>query len=243
MPFAPDVVLSFSHADREVVEDLARRLSAAGLKVRWDEPIIAPDEHREKTAAAIRATRAVIVLWTRHALANRWVVEEADEALRLGKLVSIGGQGIAQNDLPEPSRRQQLIRLVDGVQLAQVLRAMGLDLANDLPGSAPAPKLEGTAPRPEKVAADAAIEPAPEPSELDGRAAGAVPAISEPVDLPEAAEATAPAMIARPQLKLRRRLSAPAGHTPAFGVAAAVAAVMVVAVLVLSSGLLQALTN
>jgi hypothetical protein len=82
-----DVMISYAREDQEIARLLAHRLGAEGFDVWWD-PEIPPGKSFDQVIdAALRSARWVIVLWSRHSVASRWVVAEAEEATTHSKLV------------------------------------------------------------------------------------------------------------------------------------------------------------
>lgn len=261
MRSSPDVFLSYSHLDREAAEQLAHSLQARGLKVLWDEPIIAPDEHRVRTTEAIRTAKLVIVLWTPQSLGNRVVQEEAAEAARVGKLVALADGG-ADFALHDHLAGQSLIPASDGAALTAALAANGLAVPLDGPTAAevlppqPAPEPEEPEPIRESIVVGSLIaqmslaepdtraqEPAPvavvvEPVILSEPALPAPIAIASPPPPPDFVGSAQ--VSTRPVLRLRRKQKHAAGaaRTP-LGIAVAGLA-MILAVFVLTSGLLHA---
>lgn len=237
MPTTPDVFVCYSRVDRAEAERLAGTLKAAGLAVAWDEPIIAPDEMKDRATVAIRAAKAVLVLWTPHSVGNRLVVEEALDAARLGKLIELCGPGFDTAQRPPEMPQSPAIPSDDVRALNAALAAKGLTakLGAAIPGaSRPAPVVVAQTPH---ETAPPQVSRSPEPIET------AVPA-----DHP--AQPAEPDPAAKPVLHLRHRsglaAEAPVSARPRLAVAvAALAAVIVMLLLndVLaneSAGLLQA---
>jgi len=74
-----DVFISYAREDRAKVEKLARALGQRGLHVWWDPEIKTGAGFREEIAQALSNTKSVIVVWSRHSVASRFVADEADE--------------------------------------------------------------------------------------------------------------------------------------------------------------------
>lgn len=206
MRSAPDVYLAYSRLDRDDAARIAGGLAASGLSVAWDEPIIAPDEHRLRTTETIRNAKAALVLWTPHALDNRVVLEEAGEAARHGKLVGLM-HGVAAASLPAGLSSQHAIAAADPTALAAALLSRGVNVSSDklatltmaesapLPGPAagtPAAPIAEIPPLPLAIAAAPAAGPATET--IAAVASAIPPAIRNALDAPR----TEPA--AKPQL-------------------------------------------
>ena len=74
-----DVFISYSREDRSKVEKIANALTQRGLRVWWDPKIKTGAGFRQEISEALTATRSVIVIWSRHSVASRFVADEADE--------------------------------------------------------------------------------------------------------------------------------------------------------------------
>lgn len=74
-----DVFISYSREDRAKVEKIANALVQKGLHVWWDPKIKTGAGFRQEISEALDATRSVIVIWSRHSVASRFVADEADE--------------------------------------------------------------------------------------------------------------------------------------------------------------------
>ena len=85
-----DVFISYAREDRARVQDLVQALEARGLSIWIDHSDIPPgatfDDVIER---ALDAARCVIVVWTAHSVASRWVRSEASAALDRNRLVPV----------------------------------------------------------------------------------------------------------------------------------------------------------
>ena len=84
-----DVFISYSHANRETARRYARALEATGLSVWWDDALRSGEAFDEKIEQALRSAKAVVVLWSKHSVASRWVRAEATQAERNRTLVPV----------------------------------------------------------------------------------------------------------------------------------------------------------
>jgi TIR domain len=84
-----DVFLSYAREDVGAAQKLAALLEANGLTVWWDRRLVAGDAINTTIERAIDGAKAVIVLWSPHAIASRWVNGEAETAAEAGKLLPV----------------------------------------------------------------------------------------------------------------------------------------------------------
>ena len=84
---APDIFISYSSDDRARAKLFADAFAAAGLTVWWDAGLRAGDAYDQKIEQALRAAKAVVVLWSPTSVESRWVRAEATLADRNRTLV------------------------------------------------------------------------------------------------------------------------------------------------------------
>jgi TolB-like protein len=85
----PDIFLSYNRDDRAVARRFAEAFEAAGLEVWWDTTLRAGEEYDLVTENALKAAKAVVVLWSPRSVASRWVRAEATLANRHKTLVPV----------------------------------------------------------------------------------------------------------------------------------------------------------
>jgi TolB-like protein len=86
---APDIFLSYSREDQLTARRYAEALEREGFSVWWDQTLTAGETFDEVTEKALEGARAVVVLWSRHAVTSRWVRAEATQADENGTLVPV----------------------------------------------------------------------------------------------------------------------------------------------------------
>lgn len=123
-----DVFISYANEDRDTAEQVAHALEAAGYSVWWDRRIPAGRTWRSVLEEALVEMRCLIVLWSENSVNSPWVLEEAEEARRLGK--SLFPVLIQQIDPPVGFRAIQAANLVDwdGAADAPVVKLLVADL-------------------------------------------------------------------------------------------------------------------
>jgi hypothetical protein len=105
-----DIFISYAKEDRERVRSLVAVFERQGLSVWWDREIAAGRDFRDVIDQEIRAARCMVVVWSKHANASKWVRDEADEGQRRGLLIPVlfdnvlppmGFRGIQAADLTQ----------------------------------------------------------------------------------------------------------------------------------------------
>ncbi|QPC99815.1 TIR domain-containing protein [Qipengyuania soli] len=82
-----DVFISYARKDAAIAGQFAKAFEAQGLEVWWDNSLQTGEVFDEVIEAALRAARAVVVLWSSSSVASRWVRAEATIADRRGTLL------------------------------------------------------------------------------------------------------------------------------------------------------------
>lgn len=86
-----DVFISYSSKDRDWVRDLAQALKSIRQEwsISWDQDMPAGQVVDEAIGTAITNARCVLVVWSHNSVETNWVIDEADEAYKLGKLLPV----------------------------------------------------------------------------------------------------------------------------------------------------------
>jgi len=123
----PTVFLSYSHADQVPAQRLAGALQEAGCEVWWDTLIEGGAAFAKSIEAALEASDAVVVLWSKASTGSDWVLDEAARGRDLKKLVPLSLDG---SEPPLGFRQYQAIDLrgfkggADDPLLAAIRRAV-----------------------------------------------------------------------------------------------------------------------
>jgi TolB-like protein/cytochrome c-type biogenesis protein CcmH/NrfG len=136
-----DVFVSYARSDKPRVAPLVAAIQARGWSVWWDPAIDPGQEFDRQIAAELKATAAVLVVWTPVSVESRWVRGEAREGADRGVLVPVRFDGAS---LPIDVRALHTTDL-DGwdgdpqsPQCQEVLRALSSILARQ-PGDPTSP--------------------------------------------------------------------------------------------------------
>ena|SRR5437763_6849929 len=84
-----DIFISYAAEDRASIEPLARTLSSQGWTVFWDLKLSAGQTYRDILSKELTESKCVIVAWSKDSVNSRWVIDEAERGLELGRLVPI----------------------------------------------------------------------------------------------------------------------------------------------------------
>jgi TolB-like protein len=104
----PDIFLSYNREDAATAKRFADAFAAEGLNVWWDTALRSGEAYDEVTEAALRAAKAVVVLWSPRSVVSRWVRAEATLADRAKTLVPV---------MIEPCERPIMFELTQTAEL------------------------------------------------------------------------------------------------------------------------------
>ena len=129
---APDVFISDSRSDQQVVLRLAEALEAAGWRVWVDIEDIPPTaDWGDELAAGIRAAHTFVFAISPPSVRSQYCLRELDQALELGKrLVPVVLE--ATDEVPEPLAARQYVYLRDEDDFDASLQTLTTALATDL---------------------------------------------------------------------------------------------------------------
>ena len=89
-----DVFISYKREDRPAAERLAGALRQLGFEVWWDLDLLSGDSFRNVIRAVIDQCKAAVVVWSRASVDSAFVLDEANYALRLGRLCTVRIDGV-----------------------------------------------------------------------------------------------------------------------------------------------------
>ena len=136
-----DVFISYAREDADTARRLAECFGQRGWQVWWDPMLRAGERYDEVIESALGSARCVVVLWSAHSVASRYVQAEASFALERETLVPVT---LAPVELPLLFRRLHTVDLAgwDGDAGAPSLRRL-LDDLDAVLGRSPAPGADG----------------------------------------------------------------------------------------------------
>ena len=110
------VFLSYDREDRSLARKIAAAMEGLGHTVWWDRHIRGGAEFSKQIDQALEAAEAVVVLWSKKAIASAWVRDEAATGRDSGRLVPVR---IDDCSPPLGFRQYQTIDLLDGGKLSR----------------------------------------------------------------------------------------------------------------------------
>ena len=143
------VFISYSRAEPEPTQELAKYLTAEGYSVWWDTSLEPGQVFRDVIDRELDAADAVIVIWTPHSVASNWVIAEADHGARQNKLITVRTRNLESWRIPKPYNTYQT-DIVDNREtiLAAVRRVAGVARGAHRPVSQVFPAAAGDIRRP-----------------------------------------------------------------------------------------------
>jgi hypothetical protein len=85
----PDIFISYCRQDRASARLFAEAFAEEGFNVWWDAVMHSGETFDEVIERNLRASKAVVVLWSPRSVASRWVRAEATQADRANKLIPV----------------------------------------------------------------------------------------------------------------------------------------------------------
>lgn len=141
-----DIFISYSQQDRPIAENLAKRLGALGFRIWWDLELYAGEDFHDAILNALKAAKAVIVIWSDTAARSPWVRDEARRAMEQSKLIATHLPQFDLANLPMPFGTLHTSRVDDLPTILRALNKFGVQSANkhavgeEKPGSTSQPE-------------------------------------------------------------------------------------------------------
>ncbi len=136
-----DVFISYKSERKNAAQHLARILELNGYSVWFDYGLFSGGDFGRQIEREIRASKAVVVLWCSLSRESRWVIEEADLAVRLGTFTPVWLERV---DPPLGFTRADTIDLStwDGAPRSHLLDRLLIEIARRV-GRDPVPQFRG----------------------------------------------------------------------------------------------------
>jgi len=132
-----DIFISYAHEDFGIVEQLSQIFEEQGLSVWWDHQLDAGSQFRRIILDELLGAKAVLVVWSRYSIDSEFVIDEADEARKAEKLISVSVPELDLGDLPLGFRNRHTIKITETSKIERSLVRLGLISSNNLPNIAP----------------------------------------------------------------------------------------------------------
>jgi hypothetical protein len=91
----PDIFVSYAREDHDWVSLFTRRLrDEEDWDIWWDSKLLPGEQFDNVIEGALDRAHCVIVIWSQHSIASRWVRSEAREGAQRGVLVPLRIEGV-----------------------------------------------------------------------------------------------------------------------------------------------------
>jgi adenylate cyclase len=97
-----DIFISYSKQHPQPTRDVAAYLESQGYSVWWDTNLTSGEIFSDIIEQELDAAKAVIVIWTVHSVASKWVLAEANRADDQGKLIPLRTKDLDVRRIPLP---------------------------------------------------------------------------------------------------------------------------------------------
>lgn len=139
-----EVFISYAKLDREIAQNLADHLKAKGVDVWWDYELYTGDNFRDVIAVQHDKAKAVVVIWSKISTKSRYVIDEAEMALKRNKLIPTLAPGATHDDVPLGFRSLQTVEVTQRQSVHNSLLRLGVVSASS--GSSLEPRLIALSP-------------------------------------------------------------------------------------------------
>jgi len=119
------IFISYSRSDQSTAKALADALTFGGYKVWWDAELVGADDFTDVILDALRASSAVIVIWSKASAKSKFVRDEARLALHLRKLVATKLRNFDRIEIPLGFGGQHTDEVDDYTQIIKALTKLG----------------------------------------------------------------------------------------------------------------------
>lgn len=119
-----NIFISYSRKDRETARHLAEFLNGLGYSVWWDHDLHAGQNYRRQIQVELEGAHAAIVIWSPDAKDSDWVKDEAQAALRAGKLISTHTTDFEPYDTPYGFGGQHMVPVVAHEEIARAVQGL-----------------------------------------------------------------------------------------------------------------------
>lgn len=134
-----DIFISYSQADRQTAHELAGFLESCGYDVWWDYDLVGGIQFRAQIRQQLEKARAAIVIWTPRSVESEWVIDEAEDAKSVKKLLPVRTPDLDFKAIPLGFRQLQTDPVDKPDRILKALDELGVKPSNPpaQPGAAP----------------------------------------------------------------------------------------------------------
>ena len=132
-----DIFISYSQKDREMAAGLAQALKGYGYDVWWDYDLVGGTKFRKQIKDQLAVAKVAIVIWTVNSVESEFVVDEADDAKAVKKLVPVRSPDLEYKFIPLGFRQLQTDPIDKPELIIRSLEATGVKPSLALPSPAP----------------------------------------------------------------------------------------------------------
>ncbi|MEM7427319.1 MAG: COR domain-containing protein, partial [Pseudomonadota bacterium] len=120
------IMISYSHKERKIVDALAKSVEDLGYRVWYDKSLNAasPEGFRDQIVRAIETASAVLVLWTGASVRSKWVRSEADMASDGRKLIGLKVKTRKLPKIPPPFGEDHILDHTDVEGLTRAFQTL-----------------------------------------------------------------------------------------------------------------------
>lgn len=91
-----DIFIGYSTQDKARIRPLAEALRAEGWEVFWDSTVRPGDNWHKVIEQKLKASRCVVVAWTKASVKSKWVLQEAMEGMERDTLIPLNLDAVVQ---------------------------------------------------------------------------------------------------------------------------------------------------
>jgi TIR domain len=121
-----DIFISYSQKDREMAAGLAQALKGYGYDVWWDYDLVGGTKFRTQIKDQLAIAKVAIVIWTVNSVESEFVVDEADDAKAVKKLVPVRAPDLEYKFIPLGFRQLQTDPIDKPEMIIRSLEATGV---------------------------------------------------------------------------------------------------------------------
>jgi WD40 repeat protein len=128
-----DIFISYSQGSPEATQELALDLTSKDYTVWFDSRLLPMDVFWKVIRDEIKASKAVIVIWSPRAVDSEWVYAEAKMAHEMKKLICVRTPDVQAFDVPMPFNGYNVTPVGERAKIYEALTKIGLTAGKSAP--------------------------------------------------------------------------------------------------------------